>query len=94
MSILSVPLTALPLTSPESLPAFLPAVDPAAPELATAGLTENDRMAMPLSSPWHAETLRHARTGEVLLVACDCMLDRDHSYAERMAWPAGLMQRD
>jgi hypothetical protein len=63
-------------------------------ELAAIGLTENDRMAMRLTWPWHAEIMTHARTGEKLLSACDCMLERDHSYAERMSWPAGLMQRE
>lgn len=56
-------------------------------------VAENDRMALRLTYPWHAEYLRHARTGEVLVSACDCNLDRDHSYGERMSWPQGLMRR-
>jgi hypothetical protein len=63
-------------------------------DLDTAGLIDNDRKALRLTPPWHAEVYTNARTGEVLLAACDCMLERDHSYAERMSWPAGLMQRE
>jgi hypothetical protein len=62
-------------------------------KISDTGVAENDRMALRLSYPWHAEYLTHARTGEVLVSACDCNLERDHSYAERMSWPQGLMQR-
>lgn len=86
MSILSVPLSALPPTHP--------AVAQPDDELTAPGLLDNDRKALHLSPPWHAEVLRHARTGEILLTPCDCMLGRDHDYAERMLWPAGLMKRD
>ncbi|GAA4162633.1 hypothetical protein GCM10022286_21800 [Gryllotalpicola daejeonensis] len=89
MSILSVPLEALPLMQPAMTSAAKPD-----DELKSRGLVENDRKALRLVAPWHAETFRHSRTGELLFAACDCMLDRDHSYAERMLWPAGLMKRD
>jgi hypothetical protein len=89
MSILSVPLEALPLM--QNGRKFAEQPDD---ELTHRGLVENDRNAMRLAPPWHAESMRNARTGEVLLTPCDCMLESDHGYAERMAWPAGLMQRE
>jgi hypothetical protein len=89
MSILSVPLEALPLMPASTESANRPDAD-----TASRAVAENDRRALHLTAPWHAETFRHARTGEVLFAACDCMLERDHSYAERMLWPAGLMSRD
>ncbi|GAA4169747.1 hypothetical protein [Gryllotalpicola koreensis] len=89
MSIVSVPLTALTSTTLSAHPASRRVDSPA-----TTALVDNDRKALHLTAPWHAEILTHARTGEVLLTPCDCMLERDHSYAERMSWPAGLMQRE
>jgi len=85
MSIVSVPLTALPPQHPTKLPES---------DVTTVGVIDNDRKALRLAPPWHAEVMTNTRTGEVLLSPCDCMLDRDHSYAERMSWPQGLMHRE
>ncbi|HEY0247613.1 MAG TPA: hypothetical protein VGC45_05060 [Gryllotalpicola sp.] len=61
--------------------------------LAGIGITDNDRMALRLTPPWHAEVVTHARTGDVLLVACDCELGDDHSYSDRRAHTEGTLKR-
>ncbi|WP_022881863.1 hypothetical protein [Gryllotalpicola ginsengisoli] len=51
--------------------------------LAGETIADNDRLALRLTPPWHAETITNERTGAVLFTACDCPIGADHAYAQR-----------